>query len=162
MNLKKKKKGFTLVELMAVIAIIAVLAAVLVPTVSGYIERSKKTALITQVRSAINAIEVYNSTATSDKIDEDDTLGMLIPASTSTGATGTETAFVNQELLQAEDVSKLNISLKYKELKAINTDENAMNNIFKKAPSEGANKIFYYKSNTVTTEIQLEYVAPSK
>ena len=44
MNLTKmkKKKGFTLIELMAVIAIIAILAAVLVPTVSGYITRSKK------------------------------------------------------------------------------------------------------------------------
>ena len=43
MNLTKirKKKGFTLIELMAVIAITAILAAVLVPTVSGYINRSK-------------------------------------------------------------------------------------------------------------------------
>ncbi|MDY3360351.1 MAG: prepilin-type N-terminal cleavage/methylation domain-containing protein, partial [Clostridium celatum] len=33
MKLNKKKKGFTLIELMAVIAIVAILAAVLVPTV---------------------------------------------------------------------------------------------------------------------------------
>lgn len=65
MNLtkKRKKKGFTLIELMAVIAIIAILAAVLVPTVSGYINRAKKTAVITQVSTAITAIETYNATA---------------------------------------------------------------------------------------------------
>ena len=65
MNLTKmkKKKGFTLIELMAVIAIIAILAAVLVPTVSGYITRSKKTAIITQVRNAVGAMETFNITA---------------------------------------------------------------------------------------------------
>ena len=65
MNLTKmkKKKGFTLIELMAVIAIIAILAAVLVPTVSGYITRSKKTAVITQVRTIVNAVESYNATS---------------------------------------------------------------------------------------------------
>lgn len=71
MNLtKKKKKGFTLIELMAVIAIIAILAAVLVPTVSGYIKRAKKTAIVTQVSTAITAIETYNATS-STAISED-------------------------------------------------------------------------------------------
>ena len=66
MNLTKirKKKGFTLIELMAVIAIIAILAAVLVPTVTGYIERSKKTAVVSQVSNFITALEAYNATAT--------------------------------------------------------------------------------------------------
>ena len=68
MNLKKKKKGFTLIELMAVIAIIAILASVLVPTVTGYINRSKKTAIITECRTVMNAIETYNA-VTSTRID---------------------------------------------------------------------------------------------
>ena len=38
----KLKNGFTLIELMSVIAIIAILSAVLIPTISGYINRSKK------------------------------------------------------------------------------------------------------------------------
>lgn len=65
MNLRKKKKGFTLIELMAVIAIIAILAAVLVPTVTGYINRSKKTAIITECRTVMNAIETYNAVTAS-------------------------------------------------------------------------------------------------
>lgn len=38
----KKKKGFTLVELIVVIAIIGVLAAILIPTLIGYIDQAKK------------------------------------------------------------------------------------------------------------------------
>ena len=55
---KRKKKGFTLVELMAVVAIIAILAVVLVPTVTGYIERAKKTAVISQARTVVSAVEL--------------------------------------------------------------------------------------------------------
>ena len=40
-NNKPKKKGFTLTELIVVIAIIAILAAVLIPTITGYIEKAR-------------------------------------------------------------------------------------------------------------------------
>lgn len=160
MKLNKKKKGFTLIELMAVIAIIAILAAVLVPTVSGYIERSKKTALITQVRNVVNAVEIYNSTAPdADKIADAKTIATLVAADATKGLTGTETKFVNQEFLSADDVSKLNVSLSYEQLKNINSDSNAMNGIYK-SKTDGDNKgKFVYKIGE--NEVLLEYVAPS-
>ena len=45
------KKGFTIVELVIVIAVIAILAAVLIPTFSGLVENAKKTAIIQEARN---------------------------------------------------------------------------------------------------------------
>lgn len=57
---RNKKKGFTLIELIAVIGIIAILATVLLPKVSGYIKEAKKTKVIDQCRKVVMAVESYD------------------------------------------------------------------------------------------------------
>ena len=48
---KRNKKGFTLVELVVVIAIIGVLAAILIPTMMNYVKKSRLRKLLPPTRS---------------------------------------------------------------------------------------------------------------
>ena len=52
----KNNKGFTLVELLAVIVILGIIMAIAVPAVSSYINKSRKDAWISSANNFINAV----------------------------------------------------------------------------------------------------------
>ncbi|MCG6533697.1 MAG: type II secretion system GspH family protein [Syntrophales bacterium LBB04] len=73
----KNKKGFTLLELMIVIAIISILATIAIPQFSGYRKRAYMTATKSDVKNAHIALQNY--------ISEHATV--VIPAVSATGPT---------------------------------------------------------------------------
>lgn len=68
---KLNKKGFTIVELSIVIAVIAILSAVLVPTFSGVIKNAKNSAAIQEAR---NAYTEYTLACTENDTDAETTV----------------------------------------------------------------------------------------
>ncbi len=98
----KNKSGFTLMEVIIVIAILAILAAIAVPTVSGYIEKSKEsndlqvaTNIIRNIQTSIvnPANDVprgcyfavfWSTDSHSEKLSIHDQLIITVPANTRT------------------------------------------------------------------------------
>ncbi len=67
--------GFTLVELIVVLMILAILAALLIPSLTGYIDKAKEKALIAQTRQAVMAAQTV--------IDEEYAIGEVEKSKTS-------------------------------------------------------------------------------
>lgn len=53
----KKQQGFTLIELMIVVAIIAILAAIALPAYQNYVAKSQVTAGLADIRGGVTAFE---------------------------------------------------------------------------------------------------------
>lgn len=59
----KNKKGFTLVELIVVLVILAILAALLVPALTGYIDKAREQSIQAETRMIVMAVQTESTTA---------------------------------------------------------------------------------------------------
>lgn len=59
----KNKKGFTLVELIVVLVILAILAALLVPALTGYIDKANQEKVVSETRMLVMAAQTEASSA---------------------------------------------------------------------------------------------------
>ncbi len=69
MQTKKAKRGFTITELVIVIAVIAILAAVLIPTFSNVINRANESAAMQEAKSE------YDNFRPETILSDDETIG---------------------------------------------------------------------------------------
>lgn len=64
----KNKNGFTIVELIVVIAIIGVLAGILVPAMTGYVKDSKQTSADANAKTIYNAVNNFAQSCVNDGV----------------------------------------------------------------------------------------------
>jgi general secretion pathway protein G len=84
MNLKKKAKkgkGFTLVELLVVVAILAILAAALLPKFLGYTDKAREAQTMADLSTMKSVVEIYAADVGAGKypaVDGDDGIGKVL------------------------------------------------------------------------------------
>ena len=98
---RSKKGGFTLVELIVVLVILAILAALLIPALTGYINKAKQKKIVAETRQCVMAAQTL--------FDEDYGTGTTTKSTTTwaTAAGAKFTAANVADLAEIKDSTKI-------------------------------------------------------
>ena len=116
-KMKKNNKGFTLVELIVVIAIIGVLAAVLVPQYIQYVDKSRAATDQSALNEYFHAVEI---SAASFETAAVGTITMSVSSGVLTPAVGTNTSTnIDEILAEVAKIAGSTLTMKSKNGKAL-------------------------------------------
>lgn len=153
----KNKKGFTLVELIVVLVILAILAALLVPALTGYIDKAREQSLISKGSMVLTAAQATVSEAygTGDiKVTKENTVYKVeIQDDTNKTATKAMNAQI-KELSESDGNASWSFSVKVgdeKNYKSVKIDTLVY--------SDGTNAIVYSNGNWGHTQKGVKNVA---
>lgn len=137
---KNNKKGFTLVELIVVMVILAILAALLIPALVGYIDKAKEKQIIAETRQVAMAAQTL----------ADEAYGTFdLGATTTISFSKTETTNLKSGKIKFDDVAALaEVTVGYIEkIEVSSTDKALITTVEYKRDGKTCT---YTKSNTST------------
>lgn len=115
-KLRKNEKGFTLAELLIVVAIIGVLVAISIPIFTSQLEKAREATDLANIRSAYAECSAAVLTDTEDSVNTDATKGVVVKVDgTSKVVTATREVKLTQQVSgwtdnNGKDVAGLDIS----------------------------------------------------
>lgn len=117
---KNNKKGFTLVELIVVLVILAILAALLIPALTGYIDKAKEKQIVAETRQIVMATQTLLDEAYAARTSE--TIEIKDGERSSSGGSGS--ADTKKTTIYMSDIKELSevAGLKKVQASAISND----------------------------------------
>lgn len=97
---KNTKRGFTLVELIVVLVILAILAALLIPALTGYIDKARKSQVVAETRMLTQAVQTEMSTvyALNEQFQRQKTIGKPLTIASKSGEYGESNGQLDDKL----------------------------------------------------------------
>lgn len=118
--LNKKKndnKGFSLVELIIVVAILAILVGLLAPQYLKYVEKSRKSADASNLSEMVNALQVYAGDSDADDLPYDEYTITISKDGSTVAGTNEANSAAAKKAIESATTDFENIQLKSKKWK---------------------------------------------
>ncbi len=125
----KNQKGFTLVELIVVLVILAILAAMLVPALTGYIDKANRQKIVAATRQVVMAAQTQVSEKYASKTLKTTTITIADGAAPTYDASGDGTV-AGEEIVALAEVATVDTDKKC-------TFKNGISNIVIKYDNKG-------------------------